>query len=102
MEGYTYGPNEDEQVHVSYIAEDYFRTLRTPVILGREFNDRDTATSPKAVVVNEAFARRYFQGRSPLGKWVSFKGRQDRMEIVGMAKDIRSRSLRGRSRRPCI
>jgi predicted permease len=94
VEGYTYGPNEDELVHVSYIAEDYFRTLRTPVILGREFNDRDTATSPKAVVVNEAFARRYFQGQSPLGKWVGFKG-PDRMEIVGIAKDMRSRSLRG-------
>lgn len=94
VEGYTYGPNEDEHVHVSYIAEDYFQTLRTPVILGREFNDRDKATSPKVVVVNEAFARRYFQGQSPLGKWVSFKG-PDRMEIVGMAKDIRLRSLRG-------
>jgi len=94
VEGYTYGPNEDELVHVSYIAEDYFRTLRTPLIQGREFNDRDTATSPKVVVVNEAFAQRYFQGQSPLGKWVGFKG-PDRMEIVGLAKDIRSRSLQG-------
>jgi ABC-type antimicrobial peptide transport system permease subunit len=79
---------------VSYVAEDYFRTLRTPLLLGREFNDRDTATSPKAVVVNEAFARRFFRGQSPLGKRVSFKGDKG-MEIVGMAKDIRSRSLRG-------
>jgi len=95
VEGHTYGPNEDDLVHVSYIAEDYFRTLRTPVIVGREFNGRDTATSPKAVVVNEAFARRYFHGQSPVGKWVNFKGDPERMEIVGMAKDIRSRSLRG-------
>ena len=95
VEGYTYGPNESELVHVSYIAEDYFRTLGTPVILGREFNDRDTAASRKVAVVNEAFARRYFQGQSPLGKWVSFKRQEDRMEIAGMAKDIRSRGLRG-------
>src|SRR5260370_16194874 len=94
VEGYTYGPNEDQHVHVSYVAEDYFRTLRTPVIQGREFNDRDTATSPKVTVVNEAFARRFFQGQSPLGKWVGFKG-PDRMEIVGLAKPIRSRSVRG-------
>ena len=94
VEGYTYGPNEDEHVHVNYIAEDYFRTLRTPLILGREFNDRDTATSPPVVVVNEAFARRYFQGQSPLGKWVGFRP-PARMEIVGMAKDIRPRDLRG-------
>jgi predicted permease len=95
VEGYTYGPNEDQHVHVSIIAEDYFRTLRTPVILGREFNDRDTAASPRAVVVNEAFARRFFQGQSPLGKWVSPKLPPTRMEIVGMAKDIRSRDLKG-------
>jgi len=95
VEGYTYGPNEDDLVHVSYIAEDYFQTLRTPVIVGREFNGRDTATSPMAVVVNEAFARRYFHGQSPVGKWVNFKGDPERMEIVGLAKDIRSRSLRG-------
>ncbi len=94
VEGYAYRPNEDDLVHVSYIAEDYFRTLRTPLIAGREFNERDTATSTKAIVVNEAFARRFFQGQSPLGKWVSFKGDPDRMEIVGVAKDIRSRSLR--------
>jgi predicted permease len=96
VQGYTYGPNEDDQVHVSFIAEDYFRTLHTPVLLGREFSEHDTAMSQKVVVVNEAFARRYFQGQSPLGKWCSFKGETGgRMEIVGMAKDIRSRSLQG-------
>jgi predicted permease len=95
VEGYTYGPNEDQHVHVSTVAEDYFRTLRTPVILGREFNDRDTPASPKAVVVNEAFARRYFHGLSPLGKRVTFKGEPRGMEIVGMAKDIRRRDLKG-------
>jgi ABC-type antimicrobial peptide transport system permease subunit len=52
--------------------------------------------SQKVVVVNEAFARRYFQGQSPLGKRFSFKGETGgQMEIVGMAKDIRSRSLQG-------
>jgi predicted permease len=96
VEGYTYGPNEDDQVHVSFIGEDYFRTLRTPVLLGREFSEHDTAMNQKVVVVNEAFARRYFRGQSPLGKWVSFKGETGgRMEIVGVAKDIRSRSLQG-------
>jgi hypothetical protein len=68
VEGHTHGQNEDPDVHVNFVADDYFQTLRTPVIQGREFNERDTATSPKVVVVNEAFARRYFQGQSPLGK----------------------------------
>jgi predicted permease len=95
VEGYTYRPNEDDQVHVSFIADDYFRALRTPVVSGREFGERDTALSPKVMVVNEAFARRYLQGQSPLGKLVSFKGETGRYEIVGLAKDIRSRGLQG-------
>jgi predicted permease len=94
VEGHTYQPDENDHVHVNYIAEDYFHTLQTPMVLGREFNERDTAASPKVVVVNEAFSRRYFQGRSPLGRWIAFNS-PDRMEIIGMAKDIRSRSLRG-------
>ena len=97
VEGYTNGPNETDQVHVSFVAEDYFRTLRTPVISGREFSERDSATSPKVIVVNEAFVHRYFQGQLPLGKWVSFRGETGgRMEIVGIAKDIRSRGLQGK------
>jgi len=97
VQGYTYGPNEDDQVHVSFVAEDYFRTLGTPVISGREFREDDTALKPKVIVVNEAFVRRYFQGQSPLGKWVSFKGETGgRMEIAGVAKDIRPRSLQGK------
>jgi predicted permease len=95
VEGYTYEPNEDVHVHVSNIAEDYFRTLQTPVISGREFSARDTATSPKVAIVNEAFARRFFQGQSPLGRWVSLTKGQDRMEIIGMVKDIRPRDLKG-------
>ena len=102
VEGYTYGPNEDEHVHVSYIAEDYFRTLRTPVILGREFNDRDTATSPKVVVVNEAFARRYFQGQSPLGKWVSFKGDRTGWRSSAWRKTYGRAVFGETSPRPCM
>jgi len=94
VEGYSYAPEENDQVHVSFVAEDYFQTLRTPVISGREFNGHDTAGKPSVIVVNEAFVRRYFQKQSPLGKSVSFKGETGQMEIVGVAKDIRSRSLK--------
>lgn len=95
VEGYTHAPDERDMAHHSFVAADYFKTMRTPVILGREFGERDTETSPKVAVVNETFMRRYFDGRSPLGKWVNVAGEPDRMEIVGVVKDIRSRSLRG-------
>ena len=93
VEGYTYGPDEDEHVHVSYIAEDY-SDASTPVILGRVQRPR-YGGEPEGGCGQRAFARRYFHGQSPLGRWVSVTKKQNRMEIVGMAKDIRSRSLRG-------
>jgi predicted permease len=94
VEGYTPAPNEDDRVQFNAAAPDYFATLRTPVLLGREFNDRDTPTSLKVVVINDAFARRYFRDHSPLGKWVNIAGQPDRREIVGVVKDVRLRSSR--------
>ncbi len=94
VEGYTFGPNEDDRVLLNAVEPDYFKTLRTPVVLGREFGPRDTGSGPKVAVVNEAFARRYFRDRSPLGKWVNMTGETDRREIVGVVKDVRLPSIR--------
>src|SRR5579859_2068252 len=52
----------------SWIDPDYFRTMGIPLLAGRYFNDRDTATSPKVAIVNEAFARRLLNGADPIGK----------------------------------
>jgi putative ABC transport system permease protein len=61
----------------------YFRTIGTPVLLGREFEDADASDAP-GVVVNEAFARAVFPGESPLGHRVVGAG-----TIVGVVGDIR-------------
>jgi ABC-type antimicrobial peptide transport system permease subunit len=69
--------------------------MATPVLAGREFDERDTTTSPKVAVVNETFARYYFKGRSPLGKWISLEGPdRDRIMIAGVVKDMKYRDLR--------
>jgi predicted permease len=61
-----------------------------PLRAGREFSNRDTAGAPKAVVINETFARKYFAGRNPVGSHLMIGGSQhpvlDR-EIVGVAAD---------------
>jgi predicted permease len=51
----------------SWIDPDYFRTMGIPLLAGRYFNDRDTATSPKVAIVNEAFARQMLNGVDPIG-----------------------------------
>jgi len=74
------------------ISPGYFRTLGIPLRAGREFNERDTAAAPKAVVVNEAFVKRYFANQNPIGRRVAIAGPQTAVldrEIVGIAADVR-------------
>lgn len=87
VEGYTPKPDERAQAHFNAISPIHFRTLRTPILLGREFTERDSAKAPKVVIVNEAFVNRYFGGTSPLGKQVN------KAEVVGVVKDMKYRSL---------
>jgi predicted permease len=79
------------------VGIDYFKTFRTRVLSGREFDQRDKADSPRVVVANEAFARYYFAGQSALGKWVAFRGPEQNThyEIVGVVQDAKYQSLRG-------
>jgi putative ABC transport system permease protein len=46
----------------------YFQTIGTPLLAGRDFDDRDTATSVKVAIVNPAFARQILKSADPLGK----------------------------------
>jgi predicted permease len=74
----------------------YFSTLGTPVVAGREFDDRDRAQSPKVAIVNESFARFFFgvgSGPHPaLGRHVTVAGVP--YEIVGVVRDAKYRNLR--------
>jgi len=68
----------------------YFETLDLPIVNGRGFNERDTLHSVPVCLVNEAFVRRHFEGRTPIGARLSLKASFDRpsqvREIVGVAR----------------
>ena len=68
----------------------YFTTLDLPIVRGRGFNERDTLRSVPVCLVNEAFVRRHFQGRNPIGARLSltapFSGPTQIREIVGVAR----------------
>jgi predicted permease len=82
----------------SRISSDYFKTLATPLLAGREFDDRDTATSPKVAIVNESFARQLVNGANPIGArfWrEATPNDPERVyEIVGVVKNTKYRDLR--------
>ncbi|HEX7181626.1 MAG TPA: ABC transporter permease [Thermoanaerobaculia bacterium] len=94
IEGRTYPPNAQPFAEKRIASPGYFETMRTPVIAGRTFNERDGAGAPAVVVVNQTFARRYFPGESALGKRVDFRwGTTGMQEIVGVVGDVREQAL---------
>jgi predicted permease len=79
------------------VGADYVRTLGARLQRGRDIAERDRADSPKVVIVNDAFVRRFFDGRDALGKHVT-TGEDDTRtdyEIVGVVGDAHTRSVRG-------
>jgi putative ABC transport system permease protein len=85
----------DEEIRV--ITPDYFRVLRVPLLAGRFFDQRDNGDAPKAVIINQAFARKWFHGENPIGKRIT-QDDPDKpgvhwMTIVGVVGDVRHRGL---------
>ena len=86
------------KIHVygNLIAPNFFRTLGTPLIAGRDFNAQDTEASPLVAIVNQAAAQRMFPGLDPIGQTyhqVTPK-QQPSIRIVGLVGDAKYRHLR--------
>jgi predicted permease len=71
------------------VGPDYFHVLGTPILLGRDLTDADSATAPKVAIINRTFAQRYLAGREPLGHHVAFDrgSKVDQYTIVGVVQD---------------
>jgi predicted permease len=91
LEGYVPQPHESMEISRAMVGPNYFRTLRTSVISGREFTAADTAESQLVAVVNQAFVDRYWPGEDAIGKQVTDWG--DRFTIVGVARNAKYRLL---------
>ncbi len=76
------------------VSPGWLRTMKIPLLGGRDFRADDTY--PKVAIVNEEFARLYFDGQNPVGKWfeVDRDKEKARVEIVGFVKDARYRTMR--------
>src|SRR5690349_16981409 len=91
IEGYVPRPHESMEISRAIVGPNYFRTLRTSLIAGREFTAADTLDSQLVAVVNQAFVDRYWPGEDGIGKQVT-DGR-DRYTIVGIARNAKYRLL---------
>ena len=84
----------DEAVQEDFVGPAYFETVATPIVRGRDFNDRDDARAPKVAIINEAMARHYFPGQDPIGKRYGYSEDNLNFEIVGVVADARVNGLR--------
>jgi predicted permease len=90
-EGKTSSPVQGKIVtRYRAVDEDYFRTLQIPLLQGRTFGERDTATSSPVAIVSESLARQYWPGESAVGKRIKprFAG-SSWCVVVGVAVDVR-------------
>ena len=89
-----YKPGEETTADYTVVGNDYFRTLNIAVRRGRVFTNQDTANSPHALVVSDAFVKRYFPNEDPIGRRIVFDGEEKiEREIVGVVADVRRNGL---------
>jgi predicted permease len=78
------------RVDADTIAPDFFRTMGIPILAGRDFSPHDNASAPHVAIVSAALAQRLWPRQNAIGRRIEIPSR---LEIVGIAKDIKYRSL---------
>ncbi len=87
-------PGDTPEEAYRTVTPGYFEALRIPLLKGRGFSERDTAEAPGVVVVNTAFARRYWPNQDPVGKRILFaEDLAKPFEVIGVVGDVRHTRL---------
>ena len=90
-----------QDVDRSNVGPEYSQTMQIPVLRGREFDERDTASSTAVVIVNEALASLFWPGQDPIGRRIRFRQDKDYSEVVGVVRNGKYRTL-GEQPRPFV
>jgi predicted permease len=104
IEGYQPRAGESLEIDVNTVGPRYFTNMKVPVVLGRDFDDRDRDGAPCSAIINEVFARRYLSGSAhALGKHLARPGVGPNApkrwcEIVGVIRDNAWQSLQREAR----
>lgn len=80
-------------IDIEAISPQWFRTMKVPLHAGREFTAADNAQAPKVVIVNEAFAKRFWPNQNPVGKNIIVGRGPQPSEVVGVAADVKNKGL---------
>lgn len=86
-------PSEADRQEMTYfnrVSPGFFETLKTPIRMGRDFSERDTLNSPRAMILSQKTSRALFGDESPIGKRVQMgagPGEPELYEVIGVAPD---------------
>jgi predicted permease len=86
------GDEPSESVNVAMSG--YFETMRITLVSGRFLGEQDGVKGAPTILINQAFARKYFTAQNPLGKYIQLRAPDDPIrEIVGVVGDVRQGGL---------
>jgi predicted permease len=90
-EGYVPEKNESMELDRGVVGPEYLRTVRTALLAGRDFTDRDNASTAPVSIINQALADRYWPGQDAIGK--RLKVSRQWTTVVGVAANGKYRRL---------
>lgn len=90
---------EEPTASIRSITPDYFDVLQIPILEGREFDQRDTSTSPKVVIINQHLAEAIWPGENAVGNKISLPAwiggdEQGYHQVVGVVGNVKHRNLK--------
>lgn len=99
IEGHEFPKNQEPSENLAVVMPGYFKTMRIPVVEGREFRPTDTMKSQAVLLVTQNFAKKYFPGEDAIGKMVKpglgdgYTKSSTPRQIVGVVADVKEFGL---------
>jgi predicted permease len=98
IQGRPVAKGDEPSESIALAMPGYFESMRIPLVAGRTFGEHDGLKGAPTIIVNRAFANKYFPGESPVGKHIRVNEGDDvfehpMREVVGVVGDIRHRGL---------
>jgi putative ABC transport system permease protein len=87
------GIGKDPLIAIRQVSPEYFDTVHTPLLHGRVFSAKDSATGQPVVIVNQTVASRYWPGQNPIGKHLANSRDMLQREVVGVVGDVKFNAL---------
>ncbi len=83
VQGYVPRRDENMKIYRDLVSPGFFKSMKIPLLDGRDFDLRDDAKSEKVAIVNQEFLRRFFRNQNPLGRKI--RGWGQSFTIIGVA-----------------